>query len=820
MPAAPRIVGRYAIHAQIAAGGIATVHLGRQVGAAGFTRTVAIKKLHPQLAGEPAFVSMFLDEARLATRFRHPNVVPTLDIVSTDEDLFLVMEYVHGATLARLMRNMKLAGERVPLPVAAAILSGVLRGLHAAHEARNERGEPLDMVHRDVSPQNVMVGVDGMPRVLDFGIAKAMGRLTTTRKGELKGKFGYMAPEQLQGAPMDRRCDVYAASVVLWEVLAGRRLFHDATEKGIMQQVLGARVGPPSAHAPGLPEELDAIVLRGLAREPEERFATASEMANAIESAVPGAIAPAVGAWVERSAAQELAAQAALVREVELASDLAPAQTSARATAAPALAPSPAEPTYQTLVTGQVLAGKYRVDRVLGAGAMGKVLAATHVQLDARVALKVMLPEATSTPEASARFLREARAAAKLRSEHVAKVHDFGALADGTPYIVMELLDGRDLGALLAERGPLAVEEAADYVLQACDALAEAHAQGIVHRDLKPANLFVTARSDGAPVVKVLDFGVSKTSALNEPASLATSASALLGSPHYMAPEQLKSARDVDARADVWSIGVLLYQLTAGHVPFRAESLGQLMARVLTEPPVPLAKVRPGLPPEFLDLVASCLEKDVDRRCASVATIAAVLARFAPARSRPIADRVAATLDATEAEPPDAVTQARFVPAVPSAPATPEFGTVSGTVVHRHPLPAGDATHVMPRRKVFPAARIAIAAGGAVLVAALVGGTIAATRSHRDGGEVATGAASAPAPATGPEPALASAPALAPDALSPAPGVAESLDAGAPGPGKGPRPPATPRRAVPLPSPGATPSAAHSGPRYNPLDHL
>src|SRR5580692_6945511 len=138
MPAAPRIVGRYAIHAQIAAGGIATVHLGRQVGAAGFTRTVAIKKLHPQLAGEPAFVSMFLDEARLATRFRHPNVVPTLDIVSTDEDLFLVMEYVHGATLARLMRNMKLAGERVPLPAAAAILSGVLRGLHAAHEARNE----------------------------------------------------------------------------------------------------------------------------------------------------------------------------------------------------------------------------------------------------------------------------------------------------------------------------------------------------------------------------------------------------------------------------------------------------------------------------------------------------------------------------------------------------------------------------------------------------------------------------------------------------------------------------------------------------------
>ena len=206
---------------------------------------------------------------------------------------------------------------------------------------------------------------------------------------------------------------------------------------------------------------------------------------------------------------------------------------------------------------GDVLAGKYRVDRVLGVGGMGVVVAATHLQLEERVALKFMLPEAYGDPDLAARFTREARAAVKLKSEHVARVLDVGTLDTGAPYIVMEYLDGTDLADELHKKGPLPVHEAAEYVLQACDALAEAHALGIVHRDLKPANLFLTRRGDGSPLVKLLDFGISKTSAFNDAGVAMTKTAAMMGSALYMSPEQMTSPKDVDARADVWALGTI-----------------------------------------------------------------------------------------------------------------------------------------------------------------------------------------------------------------------------------------------------------------------
>lgn len=309
----PTVARRYAIFEPLASGGMATVHLGRLVGAMGFSRTVAIKRLHPQFAKDPTFVAMFQDEARLAARIRHPNVVGTLDVVANDDELFVVLDYVHGASLSQLMQ-----GHAAPLDpsMAAPIMAGVLHGLHAAHEAKNERGEPLELVHRDVSPQNVMVGVDGVARVVDFGVAKALGRAHTTRDGSVRGKLPYMAPEQLSGS-VTRQSDVFSASVVLWELLTGRRLFEGDNEGQIVSRVLSAPIDPPTEWRPELPAALVAVTMRGLERDTAKRFATAREMAFALEKSVSLATSSDVGGWVESVARDMLESRANRIAAIE-----------------------------------------------------------------------------------------------------------------------------------------------------------------------------------------------------------------------------------------------------------------------------------------------------------------------------------------------------------------------------------------------------------------------------------------------------------------------------------------------------------------------
>ncbi len=314
--AEPRMIGRYALYKEIAAGGMATVHLGRIVGAGGFSRPVAIKRLHAQFARDPAFVAMFLDEARLASRIFHPNVVAPLDVVSTGGELFLVMEYVRGASLSRLMRATP-DGQLIPPRIVASIISGMLHGLHAAHEARGDHNEPLGIVHRDVSPQNILVGIDGVSRVLDFGVAKAAGRMQTTRDGQLKGKLAYMAPEQVRGEPVDRRTDIYAATVVFWEALTCRRLFKADNEANALARVLAGNVPPPSSLVPSLSTAVDAVVARGLHLDTSQRYKTAREMAADLESVMPLAPPTEVAEWVERCAEQDLTEQAQRMTEME-----------------------------------------------------------------------------------------------------------------------------------------------------------------------------------------------------------------------------------------------------------------------------------------------------------------------------------------------------------------------------------------------------------------------------------------------------------------------------------------------------------------------
>jgi eukaryotic-like serine/threonine-protein kinase len=314
---APRVIGSYRIFDEIAAGGMATVHLARHFGSGGFARLAAVKRLHPNFAKDPEFAAMLLDEARIAARIRHPNVVPTLDVVAEGGELVLVMEYVEGESLARLAQAAKARGQRLDPGFVAAVMVGVLHGLHAAHEATGERGEALGVVHRDVSPQNVMVGVDGVPRLLDFGVAKAAGRMQVTRQGEIKGKPRYMPPEQLLGHEIDRRADIYAAAVVLWEMLTGQRMIDAADDRAIVVAVFEREIDPPSRLVPGLAPVFDDVIARGLAKDPALRFPTAEAMAAELERGAALWNASAIGAWVREAAAESLSRRAALTARIE-----------------------------------------------------------------------------------------------------------------------------------------------------------------------------------------------------------------------------------------------------------------------------------------------------------------------------------------------------------------------------------------------------------------------------------------------------------------------------------------------------------------------
>jgi serine/threonine protein kinase len=311
-------------------------------------------------------------------------------------------------------------------------------------------------------------------------------------------------------------------------------------------------------------------------------------------------------------------------------------------------APAAAEVVDPLPKEGDVLAGKYRIEKILGQGGMGVVVAAQHTTLRQKVAVKFLLPDAAKREDAAERFLREARAAVSIQSEHVARVMDVGTLETGSPYMVMEFLTGNDLGVLLGERGTFPVAEAVDYVLQACEAIAEAHSIGIIHRDLKPANLFLSQRADGSPLIKVLDFGLSKVTKPDVLDASLTAANVVMGSPCYMSPEQIRSLKGLDARTDIWALGVILYQLLTGVRPFEAPSLGALFFTIGADPPKPLRQRRADIPPGLEAAVLKCLEKDPTQRTQTIAQLARSLAPFGNEDTRLSVERIHRVLsDAT-----------------------------------------------------------------------------------------------------------------------------------------------------------------------------
>ena len=461
-----------------------------------------------------------------------------------------------------------------------------------------------------------------------------------------------------------------------------------------------------------------------------------------------------------------------------------------------------ASPETAPVREGDVLDGKYRVERVLGIGGMGVVVAATHVQLQTRVALKFLLSSVLDNAQVVHRFAREARAAVQIQSEHVARVIDVGTLPTGSPYMVMEYLEGGDLSEALAKGGAMPVARAVGYLLQACEAIAEAHALGIVHRDLKPANLFLARRAGRDAIVKVLDFGISKT---NETATSGlTQTSHVMGSPQYMSPEQMMSSKNVDARADVWALGVILFEMVTGEPPFVAETMAEIVYMVTQRDAPSLLAKRPELPSGLGAAVARALARDPAQRYADVAKLAAAIAPFGPPRSEISIERIARVLGAheapAEASPPSSASSPAsspqpFVPTPVSTPVTIEAST---------------GLELPPRSK----GRLLIVAAASVLLV----GTISwrALRGRSDAGEAHPAEAATMPPPSAPPPAVI-APSPAPVAATPPAPPVPAVPASPPVEAPSPKPlVARAHSAKNHPQPRASAAAPHTAAAHSP----
>lgn len=420
---------------------------------------------------------------------------------------------------------------------------------------------------------------------------------------------------------------------------------------------------------------------------------------------------------------------------------------------------------------GDVVGGKFVVERVLGVGGMGVVVAARHMQLGQTVAIKFLRRNAAASGESVNRFVREARAAVGLQSAHVVRIMDVGALDDGLPYMVMEHLSGTDLSHVLEVRRMLPIQEAVDYLLQAMEAIAEAHAVGIIHRDLKPSNLFLTMRPDGTPLVKVLDFGISKAIDDGSQQASLTSTAMVMGSPLYMSPEQVRSTKNVDIRTDLWALGVILYELLVGVPPFEADTVTGLCAKIVADPPIPLRARRPDLPHALESVVVRCLDKDPKKRHQSVAALAQALRPFASADGKAAVERVSrigATPRASLRSTPDPARSAQSGPVALELP--------SG---YAETIASQQATTVGSRRR---RGVVGVAIAGVIVAAAVLG--LARDRIARSGAEADRPAAArdpalAPLAVTHPpSPSIGTSPRIAPPPTT-APATASAPDADA-----------------------------------------
>lgn len=717
-PTLPKKFGRLTLLKPIARGGMGEVFLATAGGIEGAERPCVVKIIRREHAEDPSFLARFFDEARVQAQLDHPGVARVLE-ASTDPEgkPFVVVEYIEGRNLAEVRNRGSQLNAVIGWAEAVAVAVSLSEALAHVHERTDSNGMPLGIVHRDLSPQNVMIGYGGDVKLIDFGTARGENRRCQTVSGVVLAKPGYVAPEVANNQPGGIASDLYALGVILWELVAGRRFLTGDPAAHVAAVAAGRRNPPPIAELVKAPVELDTVIARLTAPRIEDRFATGREAATELVRVLKKAPSLANG---ERGVRARIAtvmerlypAEPARSR-ADLGRLLATARSAepTRQTSAPAPSPLPAG-VDQSLFPGT----RYRILREVGRGSMGVVYEAHHVDLGRVVALKVLPKERCQSPEMETRFRREARSIARLRHPNLVQLHDFGVSTDGRPYYAMELLEGETLEQYLARERGMDWREAARIGVETCGALEAAHAAGLVHRDIKPGNVFITR--DGK--LKLLDFGIVQVSPEEAPAD--PEALHLIGTAEYMAPEQA-TGEAIDERADLYALGAVLYELVTGRLPHVAATTIALIDRKLRVAPESPRERAPGRGiPKGLDrAITRALARFPAQRFRSAAEMRGALeaAIAAPSRARVVRRRVAATVmvacatllgvvSVKSARNPDVRARAvallapatgrlgLHAPTAPAAPAAASNEDPAVAVLYDAPKPAGEAPTAAP----------------------------------------------------------------------------------------------------------------------------
>jgi serine/threonine-protein kinase len=744
----PRALGRRLLLKLAARGGMGDVYLAASTGIEGAERPCIVKTVRRDHVRDPSFLARFLDEARVQSQLHHPGVAQVLEAATDDAgEPYTVVEFVEGRSLGEVRQRAIQLGVKIAWAEAVAIALEVAQGLAHVHERSGSDGSPLGIVHRDLSPQNVMVGHAGEVKLIDFGTARGHNRRCHTVAGVVFAKPGYVAPEVARQQVGDGRIDLYALGVVLWELCAGRRFLTTDPQRHLDDVAAGRVVLPRLSEACGAPPALDEVIAKLTKSDPDERYPRASQCTAhlaALLAAAPSmeggerGVRPRVAHLMRRlwphEPARSRAEFARLLKDARAAlpndgqpEPMVRAETAPREAApAPTAGQPPARTGARAAGVSELPGTPYRLLRVIGRGTGGVVWEGEHVELGRRVALKVLAAEHAASAASLERFRLEARAIACISHPNLVRVFDFGKAHDGRVFLAMELIAGESVQAKL-RHGPLGWTEAARIAADTCGALEAAHLAGLVHRDIKPPNLMVTSGGE----VKLLDFGVARAVAdgsegrTSDAKERALHGFAIMGTPDYMAPEQA-AGEAIDGRTDVYALGCVLHEMLVGAPPFAGSPvvvLGKHM-REAARSPRTRAPER-AIPPRLDAIVLRAMEKEPNRRFASAGAMKGALeaALAEPARRRSTARKVAgwaigglglvavagASAHVTRllADPSDARGTTAGAPVTPTTAATstaPERASAEGS--------AAEITGDLPRSKTKPRRRATATAGG------------------------------------------------------------------------------------------------------------